>query len=128
MLTLRARRGPVGSVRRSGNNVPLGRPHSRRLMSWGARAVPGDRSASSLGQDGCLDSTESPVDSLLASSEEQQQGSGGTWDAASDDGDLLLSISDVAALSSGEGEEENPYTSVDAEPRCVEHLELLVPS
>jgi hypothetical protein len=50
--------------------------------------------------------------------DEPQAGTSGTWDAtASEDGDLLLSLSDAGgALASGEPteEEDNPYTEEDA--------------
>lgn len=116
MLALR--RPAWGSVRRNVEGIRRVGPSSRRPGAFLSRAVPGgDQPGSALSQDGWLDDVESPDGSLIYSAEDPQA-AGGTWDAAaSDDADLLLSMSDAAALSSGDAEEENPYTSADAQAR-----------
>lgn len=117
MTLLFQRRGLFRGCERH-NGVPSSALNVRRrtLHLRRRNAVPEDLASAALDNQDLFKEASSPVDSLVSAAEDLPEL--GAWDAVSDNGDLLSSI-EVAALSSGEPEEEeNPYTEADAGVRC----------
>jgi len=80
--------------------------------------VPEDAAGNAGGPAEWVEDTSTSAESTPYSAADSQ-GSLGSWDAVSEDGDVWSSIDAAAALSSAEPEEEfNPYTPADAE-RCA---------